>query len=112
MSIAQWSSVLDQDLIFRLYLDDHRPSMLLFVEVAQTMGIALTFDPLPAQDVILRIHGTLFANDAMIHLSQVQQRLHAVIDSQRSVGEVLDEAVSIALDDVEPDGSRHTCLLA
>ncbi|KAG0306375.1 hypothetical protein BGZ98_002493 [Dissophora globulifera] len=112
MPVAQWKSVLDQDFVVQLYLDDHHPSMLLFMDVARTMGITLTFPPTPFQDAILGTSRTSFANGAMVHLSETRQRLYAAMDSPQTIEEVLDAAVGMALDAHKPTAGIQACLTA
>ncbi|KAI8605987.1 hypothetical protein EDD21DRAFT_84482 [Dissophora ornata] len=101
LTSAQLKSILDHDIVFYLNLNEHRSSILLFLEVIRAMGFSLSaFDPSPVQKAIIGTQD--FVNDAMTHLYIARQRVCSALESHRSVHESLNAALGLTLDIQDP----------
>ncbi|KAF9292531.1 hypothetical protein BGZ68_003437 [Mortierella alpina] len=82
MTLPQWKSALNQDLVMYFYLRDYRHQMLLFLDTVRILGLKVSlFEPGDIQRAILENHD--LENEAMIQLALVRRQISACMtDSQ------------------------------
>ncbi|KAI1318182.1 hypothetical protein EDD11_007065 [Mortierella claussenii] len=115
MPTMQWKNTLDHDLVFYLYLTNHKYQMLLFLEALRVLSIEYAiFSPSSLQKAILDEKD--FNDQAIGMLYSSYQRVASRLDiclnmpASQHVGEHLDIVLEIVWEDLQPGSSIQTCL--
>ncbi|KAF9950208.1 hypothetical protein BGZ70_001459 [Mortierella alpina] len=101
MTLPQWISAVNQDLILYLYLRDHKHQMLLFLETIRILGLNVSlFEPGDTQRALLE--NQELENEAMIQLALAHRQILACVnDSQIHATKVPNQAQLSAQGQVE-----------